>query len=78
MKHFKLLTALILVGLSTPLAGAYQAGAEDSLSEVIVNADKDHVRGNEDLIKPLGIVADQVQNEGLLVNRTPCLCLSAA
>lgn len=52
MKHFKLLTALILVGLTTPLVGACHAEAEDSLSEVIVNADKDHVRGNEDVIKP--------------------------
>lgn len=66
MKHFKLLTAIVLAGLSAPLVGTCNVSAEDSLSEVVVNADKDHVRGNEDVIKPLGIVADEVQNEGLL------------
>lgn len=60
----KKLAALVLAGVAASVFGGMTIQAADSstLDEVVVNADKDkQVRGNESIIKPLGIVADEVQ-----------------
>lgn len=68
----KKLAALVLAGVAASVFGGMTIQAADSstLDEVVVNADKDkQVRGNESIIKPLGIVADEVQDVGLLGNQ---------
>lgn len=65
MKKGKLLVCLAAALLAMP---SMQAGAEQvtELGEVIVEADRWRQGGNESVIQPLGVVADQVQNVGLL------------
>lgn len=64
----KRLAVLVLMGLAASVVGGFTVKASDSttLNEVVVNADKNRSRGNETVIKPLGVVADQVQEVGLL------------
>ena len=65
MKKGKILAALAVI---TMVSGAnVPVMAEVSqLDEVVVEADRYRQNGNESVIKPLGVVADQVQNVGLL------------
>jgi len=78
----KFLIAAVLAGVSAPMCGylpASAAAADSSLDEVVVEADRDKAastedengandreRGNESVVKPLGDVADQVSDVGIL------------
>ncbi len=64
----KILAAAVIAGMSTLLGGYLSASAAETttLQEVVVNADKYRVRGNESVIKPLGLVADEVSDVGIL------------
>lgn len=66
MKKKQFLLAMIVAGLSAPFWGGFTSTAADTttLDEVLVEADRS--RGNESVIKPLGMVADQINDVGLL------------
>ena len=65
MKKGKILAALAAImmvsGANVPIMAEVS-----QLDEVVVEADRYRQNGNESVIKPLGVVADQVQNIGLL------------
>lgn len=65
MKKGKILAALAAImmvsGANVPIMAEVS-----QLDEVVVEADRYRQNGNESVIKPLGVVADQVQNVGLL------------
>ncbi len=69
MKRIRLLSIAVLAALTGSFAAPCSYAEVSQLDEVVVEAERYRRSGNESVVVPLGVVADQVQSVGLLGNK---------